>query len=65
MPAADTARDGDDIVPAEQGRKLYLAAEEPKEYAEIAGVGHLDIGDTPEFWEALRGWVDGLPSPSG
>ena len=50
----------DDIVPAAQARKLYSAAEEPKEYAEIAGVGHLDIGDAPEFWEALREWVDGI-----
>ena len=53
----------DDIVPVEQARKLYAAAEEPKEYAEIAGVGHLDIGDAPEFWEALCGWVDGLQQP--
>ena len=50
----------DDIVPVAQARKLYRVAAEPKEYAEIAGVGHLDIGDAPEFWEALRGWVDGL-----
>ena len=55
----------DDIVPVAQARKLYAAASEPKQYAEIAGAGHLDIGDAPEFWEALRGWVDGLPSLSG
>lgn len=50
----------DDIVPVAQARKLYYAAAEPKEYAEIAGAGHLDIGDAPEFWEALRGWVDAI-----
>ena len=50
----------DDIVPVSQARKLYSAAAEPKEYAEIAGVGHLDIGDAPEFWEALCAWVDAI-----
>lgn len=50
----------DDIVPVEQARKLYAAAAEPKQYAEIAGAGHLDIGNAPEFWEELSGWVDAI-----
>ena len=53
----------DAIVPVAQARKLYAAAADPKRFAEIAGVGHLDIGDAPEFWEALCGWVDGLRQP--
>ena len=50
----------DTLVPPAQGRKLFSAAAEPKQYAEIPGVGHLDIGDAPEFWDALCGWVNGL-----
>ena len=50
----------DATVPITQARKLYAAAVEPKQYAEIAGAGHMDIGDAPEFWDALRGWMDGL-----
>ena len=50
----------DTLVPLSQGRKLFDAAAEPKEFAEIPGVGHLDIGDTPEFWDALCGWLESL-----
>lgn len=50
----------DALVPAWQGRWLYDAARAPKEMVELAGVGHEDIGDTPDFWNALRGWVDTL-----
>lgn len=50
----------DTLVPPAQGRKLFDAAAEPKRFAEIPGAGHLDIGDAPEFWDALCGWLDGL-----
>ena len=51
----------DDVtVPIAQGRKLFNAAVEPKRFAEIPGAGHLDIGDAPEFWDALCSWLDDL-----
>ncbi len=49
----------DATVPVGQARKLYAAAADPKEFAEIAGAGHLDIGEAPEFWDALCRWMDG------
>lgn len=50
----------DTLVPSSQGRKLFNAAEEPKRFAEIPGADHLNIGDAPEFWDALCGWLDDL-----
>ena len=47
----------DELVPPGQGRKLYAAARAPKRYAELPGVGHLDIGETPDFWTELCGWL--------
>ena len=50
----------DNLVPTSQGRKLFDAAAEPKHFAEIPGANHMDIGDQPEFWDALCGWLDDL-----
>ena len=50
----------DVLVPSSQGRALYEAARPPKRFVELAGVGHDDIGDTPEFWEELRNWVSAV-----
>lgn len=50
----------DALVPPSQGRKLFGAAVEPKQFAEIPGADHLNIGDAPEFWDALCGWLDEL-----
>ena len=50
----------DTLVPPSQGRKLLGAAREPRQFAEIPGADHLNIGDAPEFWDALCGWVDAL-----
>jgi fermentation-respiration switch protein FrsA (DUF1100 family) len=47
----------DELVPAWQGHKLFEAAREPKRYAELAGVGHLDISDNPAFWAVLCEWL--------
>ena len=57
----------DELVPPTQGRKLYNAAQEPKRFTALPGVGHLDIGETPHFWTALRGWLAdefALPMPA-
>ena len=50
--------DDDELVPAWQSRKLYEAAREPKQYAELAGVGHLDISEHPEFFTVLCEWLE-------
>ena len=52
----------DKLVPVGQGRKLCAAATDPKTFAEIPEAGHDDIGDHPDFWTALCGWVDELPT---
>ena len=55
----------DTLVPVSQGRALYDAAAPPKQFAELDGAGHLDIGDHPGFWRALCAWTDGLATPAG
>ena len=50
----------DTLVPPSQGLKLFDAAAAPKRFAEIPGANHLDIGDQPEFWDALCVWMDEL-----
>ena len=50
----------DRLVPASQGRRLYDAAQEPKQFVALDGAGHLDIGDHADFWPALCGWLDGI-----
>jgi fermentation-respiration switch protein FrsA (DUF1100 family) len=42
-PLLVVAGEADGIVPAEQSRRLYDAAPEPKRYVEIPGVGHNDV----------------------
>ena len=54
----------DDLVPCWQGRKLYDAARKPKQFTGVAAAGHMDIGDFPDFWTALCGWLDGVVVPS-
>ena len=54
----------DELVPVWQGRKLYDAARQPKQYLELEGKGHLDIGDSPEFWGTLIDWLQTTDTPS-
>ncbi len=51
----------DTIVPVSQGRKLFHAAVEPKEYAEIPDADHMDLGDKGNFWHALCEWFARAP----
>ena len=53
----------DELVPVWQGRKLYDAARQPKQYLELEGKGHLDIGDSPEFWETIIDWLQTTAPP--
>lgn len=50
----------DNVVPLGQGRKLFGAASEPKQFAEIPDADHMDIGDSPVFWDSLCGWMNSL-----
>ena len=50
----------DTTVPATQGRKLFAAAAEPRQFVAIPGADHLDIGDYPAFWDALCDWFNRL-----
>jgi len=55
----------DDLVPFEQGRRLFEAAPEPKTFYAVDGAGHNDVyltgGDA--YWRALADFLDGLPPP--
>ena len=48
----------DELVPLAQGRKLFDAARAPKRLVTIHAAGHMNVGDSPEFWEGLCGWLD-------
>lgn len=50
--------DADEIVPVEMGRRLFAAANEPKEIKIIPGGGHV-IHDGPSF-EYVNRWIDRL-----
>lgn len=52
---------GDRVVPAEQGRRLYEAANEPKRLLIVPGAGHNDLVDVggAAYWTALRGILAG------
>jgi hypothetical protein len=50
--------DADEIVPVEMGRRLFAAANEPKEIKIIRGGGHV-IHDGPSF-EYVNRWIDRL-----
>jgi fermentation-respiration switch protein FrsA (DUF1100 family) len=48
--------DADSIVPAEQGRRLFEAANEPKRLLIVPSAGHNDVvvQGGRELWQALR-----------
>ncbi len=48
----------DEVVPFTQGTKLLDAAREPKQLVAIDAAGHMNVGDFPEFWEGICGWMD-------
>jgi uncharacterized protein len=47
---------GDDLVPFSQGQRLFLAANEPKEFFPMSGHRH-DEGPMPDFYPALRSFL--------
>jgi uncharacterized protein len=50
----------DDIVPLDMGRKLFEAAEEPKDFSNVEGAGHNDVYLKGEFTAALKSFLDSL-----
>jgi fermentation-respiration switch protein FrsA (DUF1100 family) len=50
----------DDIVPLDLARKLFGAAEEPKELIGVEGAGHNDVYLRAEFTAALKTFLDTL-----
>ncbi len=44
----------DDIIPPQHARRLVEAWKGPKQYAELPGVGHNDIGGHADFWRLKR-----------
>ncbi len=52
----------DEIVPVSQGRKLFEAANSPKQFRLLAGAGHNDTYSTggAAYWDALAEFTAGL-----
>lgn len=56
--------DRDETVPVSQGRKVFEAANPPKQFLLLEGAGHNDTysrGGTA-YWDALTGFLSGLPN---
>ncbi|REJ91653.1 MAG: alpha/beta hydrolase [Planctomycetota bacterium] len=54
--------DADELIPFEQGERLFAAAPGPKEFVRIPGGGHNDP-QSEEYREALDRFIDALPPP--
>jgi fermentation-respiration switch protein FrsA (DUF1100 family) len=52
--------EADDIVPVEMGKRLFAAANEPKEIVTLPGVGHA-VHDDATF-AIINRWIDKLRS---
>ena len=60
-PLLQTHGDADTIVPYAMGRRLFEAANEPKEFVTIKGGDHNDLMGA-EYYRRLARFVDGLPA---
>lgn len=60
-PLLQTHGDADRVVPYALGRKLFAAANEPKQFVPVPGGGHNDP-PSPEYCAALDRFLDSLPS---
>jgi pimeloyl-ACP methyl ester carboxylesterase len=43
----------DELIPVEQGRRVFAALSEPKAWLEVSGAGHNDLLDREEPWRAI------------
>jgi fermentation-respiration switch protein FrsA (DUF1100 family) len=51
--------EADEVVPADMGRRLFAAANEPKEIKTLPGAGHVDHYNFGSF-EIINRWIDKL-----
>ena len=58
--------DRDDVVPFEQGRRVFAAAPEPKRFYTIPGASHNDtyLVGGEAYWNAVRDFLETLPPSS-
>jgi fermentation-respiration switch protein FrsA (DUF1100 family) len=64
-PLLQSDGDADTTIPYKLGRRLFDAANEPKQFVTIPGGGHNDP-QTPEYYRALIGFLDRLtPARAG
>jgi len=61
-PLLQTHGDADKVVPIRLGRKLFAAANEPKEFVEVPGGRHNDPPKR-DYVQALRKFLESLPKP--
>jgi pimeloyl-ACP methyl ester carboxylesterase len=48
----------DEVIPVVHSRRLYDAWRGPKRWVELPGAGHNSTDDAPEFWRAIRGFLE-------
>ncbi len=48
----------DEIIPAAHSKRLYDAWRGPKRWLELPDAGHNSTDDAPEFWRAIRAFLD-------
>ncbi|MGH8669840.1 MAG: alpha/beta hydrolase [Burkholderiales bacterium] len=48
----------DEIIPVVHSKRLYDAWAGPKRWVELPGAGHNSTDGAPEFWNAIRGFLD-------
>jgi uncharacterized protein len=60
-PLLQTHGDADRLVPFEQGRRLFMAANEPKFFVKATGLGHNDL-PTKDYVEMLDQFLGRLPN---
>ena len=63
-PALVLAGDRDDLIPPDHSRRLANAWAGPVRFELLPDVGHNDIHAAPRYWDAIRDFLDSLPSGS-
>ncbi len=53
----------DTIIPPSHSRRLYEAWPAPKQWVEIAGADHNDLGGQREFWRPIEAFLAGARAP--
>jgi pimeloyl-ACP methyl ester carboxylesterase len=48
----------DEIVPVAHSKRLFEAWAGPKRWVELAGAGHNSTDGAPQFWGAIRAFLD-------